>query len=271
MYKKNEIANIAILAKYEALKKRLEETEKADKETEELDDLMILDHFKHSGHRRDMPAVSPRPVSIPKPKSALHKCDLCNYQTIDETRLNKHKESKHLNLNICDICTTDFKSPPELRNHLKHAHSKVNGSMLQCTDCNFSALNQRHLTKHRDLHHKDLKCTKCDYKTKAEVHLKEHMSLMHRKNFTCKFWARGNCQNAHCQYKHELILCKFGNKCRRQSSCHFQHQDASNPDSPTQFQAPWSNPAFSNQGSYNQEFPFLGQCQRNCCRRGIGC
>ena len=284
-YQKNEVTNMELLRNYNELRKRIDEQAKST-EKENLEEVQVLNAGIQSGFRRETPAAKATPVS--KPKTPLHKCTLCAYQTTDENRLKTHREHKHIK---CDICSTEFKTPFYLRMHLRDAHHKVNGTMAQCTTCQHSALTAEHLRKHKEIHHKEVKCTKCEHTTKDKYQMREHMFAMHKKNFTCKFWARGNCKNSLCQYKHEPIFCKYGNKCRR-TSCHFQHQNttvngrnhhlqqnnhqqqdtwrsASSPAEPPS--APWHNPAFSDQMAYNQQFPFLGECQNPCCKRGRGC
>lgn len=250
-YKKHEASNSELLKINNNLKKRVAELEKRkadDDETEDMENIQVLAQNLLSRCRRTTPSAPPRRVSVPAAGSSLpvFTCSWasCNYKTKVENRLQGHIEWRHKEK--CDICSSSFETAYDLRLHLRDAHHKVNGSMKQCTTCQFSALNDRHLRRHIALHHKE-----------APVGA-------NKKNITCKYWARGN--------------------CRRGLSCHFDHpkpagnqqrhgvrsQRTASQSNYSAPRAPWSNPAFSNQDTFNQQFPFLGQCQNSCCKRGRG-
>lgn len=220
-------------------------------EEENLEEIQVLAQNKVSGYRRDGPAApvragpSVRPAPVSQPQTGLFSCSWprCPYKTKDEVRLQPHWDLKHKkHEEKCDVCNSVFESAFYLRAHLRDAHNKVNGAMMQCTICHFSALNASHLKRHQET----------------------HKNANKKKNLTCKYWARGSCTKAQCQFKHERVVCKYGSNCRKGSSCHFEHQNTTENRRHTQqhhvrspqTNPPWINPAFSDQVSYNQQFPF---------------
>ena len=161
----------------------------------------------------------------------------------------------------CDICSVSFKTVYSLREHMKSAHNKVNGTLIKCNHCDFGGLNKRHLHQHTIRHHrKESKCNECHFKTFNEHELRDHIAKQHRrvKNVTCRYWLNGNCRRAQCLFRHERTLCKFGNNCGK-SFCKLDHPTQPTPSAPNL--NPWSHPAPVGQNLCKDKFPFLGQSQ----------
>ena len=215
--------------------------ERKQKDETEEPVVEVIVQMKQSGFRRTTPAEPSAPANSdqsvkPKPK----KCVWCPFQSSDPKILDTHMGEKH---HKCDECHTSFTTLWSLREHNKNIHKKVNGTMLSCDTCHFSAVNQAHLNLHM---------TRC-HKSQAQGN---------KKNVTCRFWRRGNCNNSWCEFKHELINCRYGSTCGRGSSCKFAHFSKDNAEShePRKHVVnPWINPAFQNQQTFDKEFPLLGE------------
>ena len=189
----------------------------------ENDNIAVLAQNKARGFRKTNPASE----AVPAPVTPINNIDS------GDTK------------NKCDICSRAFKSPDRLRTHLEVTHGKVKGTMFECRICKFSALNKEHLKLHLQ---------------KSESH---HKSVsIHKKNRTCRFWKNNTCNRSPCQFKHELINCKFGNNCYNQY-CQYEHQRQGSIN-------PWSNPAFLDQNSFQQNFPFLAQNHCMWQKRNMG-
>ena len=253
-YKKHEASNLELLKINNGLKRKVAELEKrnpVNDDVDNLEEIQVLAQNRTSGHRRDTPAAPPRPAPVPAAGSqhrpSVFPCPWakCNYKTHVENRLQGHIEWQHKEK--CDICARSFEKAAALRAHLRDAHHKVKGTMKQCTICQFSALNDRHLRRHTTLHHKDQK----------------------KETNTCKYWIRGNCRRGlSCQFEHPKAA---GNQQRQEHARQEGQRTAPAQSNYSAPRAPWFNPAFSNQASFNQHFPsFLGQGQNRNCQRGRG-
>ena len=206
---------------------------------------------KEAGYRRTDPTA---PASAPaaiiqraKESPEVHQCDLCDVKCSSEHNLKTHISRKH---HQCDICERVLKTPDLLRSHLREIHDKSNGTMMHCSECKFSALNEQHLKIHTERHHNEMACNQCDFKTRSRTKLMEHIARRHRRarNITCKYWLEGRCNRVHCLYEH-----------RRASSKPSPAQNSRQP-----WTSPWSNPAFLDGEQSLKSFPFL---ERSCqCR-----
>ena len=272
------VANEDILEKYNEVKKKYEELLENKKSPEaasidnENDNIEVLVINKQRGGRRDNPAV---PTPLVPTEDKLHKCTWCQFRSVDKARLKNHIKEKHQQ---CDICEVAFKTPVSLREHMRNRHDKQNGTTIICEQCNFSALNQVHLRKHTVKHHSERKCNQCDFKTTSEHAMETHTSKQHttKKQVTCRYWRRnGSCRyQDSCSFVHQIIPCRYGDRCTRGNSCRFGHENVE-PVKERQNISPWINPAFVSNGPYEKEFPFLGrapgQCLNQCCKvRGMG-
>ena len=265
-YQNREIANSEIQRKYEDRLKVVMVT--AGCQTEDQDeaaDIEVLNRGRLSGFRRTDPASPPAAVDSASAEQAQHNCNLCHFKSNSEARLSKHLSHKHYK---CEICSRAVKTPAQLRSHLRDIHDKVNGTMIECKKCKFSALSESHLNLHNERHHKELFCYQCEYKTETRLNMVEHVAQKHSRsrNSTCKYWLQNNCRRENCQYKHEKIRCRFGRNCNR-GDCQFEHDRAmpATTNSTRPYVTPWINPAFLGGAAATESFPFL---ERSCHCRG---
>ena len=267
-FQNREIANSEIQRKCEERLKVVLVT--AGCQTEDQDeavDIEVLSANRQTGYRRTDPASPPTAAhKADTVEQVQHNCNLCNFKSNSEARLNKHLSHKH---HKCDICSRTLKTPALLRSHLREIHDKVDGTMTECKKCKFSALNESHLNLHIDRHHKELSCNQCEYKTEIRRNLVDHVAQNHRRssNATCKYWLQNNCRRVNCQYKHEKVKCRFGRNCNR-GDCQFGHDMArpATTNSTRPYVSPWTNPAFLGGPGAGESFPFLGQSQQCRCQ-----
>ena len=116
----------------------------------------------------------------PKKKSPVFKCNLCDFKTDTQTRLNLHNEALHTGktCGTCDKCDFRFKTKTQHDKHLQVAHSKIdklcwfweNDTCLQGNNCRFI-----HRTNQRN-----------------------HVGQ--RKNPPC--WYQDNCRKPQCPFGH---------------------------------------------------------------------
>ena len=280
-FQNKEIADLRIQRKYEELVNVEKDSVGCQTEAEEEDDnIEALVLNKEAGFRRTDPSAEPVARVAHSQRSntennTRHSCDWCDVKCTSKHNLKAHISLKH---HQCDICEIILRTPVLLRSHLKEIHDKKNGTQVDCSDCDFSALNEQHLKLHLDRHHKELSCNQCDFKTRTWVKLRDHIAEKHirARNTTCKYWLENRCNRQHCQYKHEIVRCKFGINCNR-INCRYEHPvrtGTSQRSQPTPFTpSPWTNPAFLTGAKSVESFPFLEkscQCQRIEIRpRGI--
>ena len=251
-FQNREIVDLQIQQKYEEIVNVTKAS--AGCQTEELDEdenIEALVVNKEAGYRRTDPtAAASAPAAISqraKESPEVHQCDLCDVKCSSEHNLKTHISRKH---HQCDICERVLKTPDLLRSHLREIHDKSNGTMMHCSECKFSALNEQHLKIHTERHHNEMACNQCDFKTRSRTKLMEHVARRHRRarNITCKYWLEGRCNRVHCLYEH-----------RRASE---KPSPARNSRQP--WTSPWSNPAFLDGEQSLKSFPFL---ERSCqCR-----
>ena len=265
-FQNREIANSELQRKCEErLKVRLVTAGCQTEDQDEAVDIEVLNRNRQTGFRRTDPATPATAVQANTVEQVQHNCNLCNFKSNSEARLTKHLSHKH---HKCDICSWTLKTPALLRSHLREIHDKVGGTMMECSKCKFSALNESHLDLHIDRHHRELSCNQCEYKTETRRNLEDHVAQNHRRsrNATCKYWLQNKCRRDHCQYKHEKVRCRFGRNCNR-GDCQYDH-DLARPA--TTFSqgprlSPWTNPAFLGGAVAAENFPFL---ERSCHCRG---
>ena len=266
-FQNHEIANAEIQRKYEdRLKVKLATTGCQTEEHNEAEDIEVLCRNKVAGFKRSDPASPPTAIlNTNVVSNEEHNCNLCNFKSNSEERLNKHRSLKH---HECDICNQTLRTHALLRSHLREIHDKENGTMIKCNKCEFSALNEKHLNMHVARHHAELACNRCEFKTFSRRSLMDHVAGTHRRtrNVTCRYWLQNNCRREHCQYKHEKVRCKFGRNCDRRN-CQFDHdltqQNTVNSNQPQI--SPWINPAYLSRAAADESFPFL---EKNCLCRG---
>ena len=240
-----------------------EERKKNDENVEPDDDLIdieVLATNKHSGFRRQ-PGERPQPAPArpaparPTVGGTVHKCSGCDFITNRKEVLSCHITQVHKR---CDLCPELLNNEVALRDHLRLIHKKYNGTLMNCRECNFSALSKQHLRKHMDRHHK----------------------VAQKINKTCRIWRDGICTfGLKCKFQHKAMWCKFGAQCRDVNNCRFEHKQRqtrtnvrnvgnTRPNNYTQNTRQNNNTQFR---FNSEEFPFLGkhyqqhQPQQNQC------
>lgn len=109
-----------------------------------------------------------------KHDGVTYDCDKCDYTTSWRHGLGIHKERNH-GENVCNLCDFGALSQEKLKKHKKIKH-KNNFSEV-CDICDFGAHSQEKLKKHKQVKHKNNFCEICDSKV---THLKRHMKTTHR-------------------------------------------------------------------------------------------
>ena len=193
--------------------------------------LRWLPKNKHSGFRRQQ-GGGPKPAPSAPMGDKEYKCTGCDFVSKRKEVLSCHITQVHKR---CDLCPELFNNEVALRDHLKLVHKKENGTLLNCKECNFSALSKQHLRKHMDKHHK----------------------VAQKINQTCRHWRDGVCNfGFKCKFQHKLIWCRFDVQCRDVNRCRFEHSQRR----PNVRNVANTWPNNSTQSRFNtEEFPFLGQ------------
>ena len=126
-----------------------------------------------------------------KIKETILICDICEYPFKTQENLNSHKE-KHKNETeegetnqTCGICSTEFSSNNEFRNHIKIKHI----TQFNCENCDFQGSSKIILTKHLNLKHRNkedqengtLICSNCKDQFSSLWNLNNHMRDTHTK------------------------------------------------------------------------------------------
>ena len=133
-------------------------------------------------------------------------CDLCDFRSISQISIWKHKKRIHDSENKYDCSHCDYttnESATHLRYHVKRKHSSVKD--LQCDECEYKASVNANLIRHKRRNHDTfrIKCTSCNF-IGTRAALIDHMSNIHGDMKQCN----------DCDYK------------ARRSSSMFQHQRA---------------------------------------------
>ena len=92
--------------------------------------------------------------------NSIINCDYCNFQTSEPNMLTRHTNVFH-NFN-CETCYQKFKSPREVEDHMKSAHSVHNFPLLNCMDCPYRATSLSDLNDHIKSNHQ-IKCNLCKF------------------------------------------------------------------------------------------------------------
>ena len=150
-----------------------------------------------------------------KIKETILICDICEYPFKTQENLNSHKE-KHKNETeecetnqTCGICSTEFSSNNEFRNHIKIKHI----TQFNCENCDFQGSSKIILTKYLNLKHRNkedqengtLICSNCKDQFSSLWNLNNHMRDTHTKTQVCKWFEDGHCRfpESECWNKHD--------------------------------------------------------------------
>ena len=106
-------------------------------------------------------------------------CDKCNYQTIKEAKMERHKTLKHGHVKVEEVVVK--KEPSDRKKRIKHRKSET---PLMCDQCHYkSEWGEAHLKRHKLNQHNDTRtvitCSKCNYRTKDSMKLEQHKSVKH--------------------------------------------------------------------------------------------
>ena len=116
-------------------------------------------------------------------------CDECEESFDKVDKLNLHKRSKHLALNLnCGTCKFQAKTASSLNTHMKtHDSSKT---VFSCEECTYADQLEENLLNHKIAKHVVFSCNKCDQVFSQENEHKEHELLAYteqqnRNTFSC--------------------------------------------------------------------------------------
>ena len=247
------VTNDGLNEKYEKMreenadmKAKIDELEK-----EESDDVDIRDivRNKFSGSRRQggsgpqpAPDLPPEIADIVLGESEF-KCTGCDFVSKDSNMLKIHISKVHKQ---CEMCPEHFPSVLSLRDHIRLKHNKKNGTYKKCDECDFSSVNRAHLQAHIRGHHRE-----------ERSHTK-----MNKVNKTCKYWRDSACNfGKDCRFKHEIIVCIFGQNCRDIQNCRFEHEKPGPARTVRKDFNSWPNLTVSPTINANRSL-FLGQGQQ---------
>ena len=122
------------------------------------------------------------------------KCSTCGKTFDDDEQVQTHEDLHALRLNAvpfsCVLCSINFVSSIELREHVLNEHEE---GLSKCSECNKSFLTSERLKKHREMchpavtmSHLSYSCPQCPYQASFPSALKQHL-LKHDEKliFTC--------------------------------------------------------------------------------------
>ena len=115
-----------------------------------------------------------------------YKCSNCDYKTINETRLLRHQQRKHIGescrvLKIgCSLCNKDIHHTV----HQSRTKGRTVGGEYSCHEnqCNFTTNQLQKLGDHQKNLHEGIKrfaCSHCDYKNYDRVNVLKHQAKRH--------------------------------------------------------------------------------------------
>uniref|UniRef100_A0A1B6J4Z5 C2H2-type domain-containing protein n=1 Tax=Homalodisca liturata TaxID=320908 RepID=A0A1B6J4Z5_9HEMI len=108
------------------------------------------------------------------------KCPTCSEEFLSDAPLRMHLENVHGIVKIfsCDICTKTFKTPENLRLHVK-SHSTI--MSFFCDICDKGFKQKHHIEQHMITHsdERPISCSLCDETFKRKTHLKQHIKSAH--------------------------------------------------------------------------------------------
>ncbi|XP_072043870.1 uncharacterized protein [Amphiura filiformis] len=122
-------------------------------------------------------------------------CDVCGYKTVRSQSLKQHKEKHHSGETLtfnCTKCNMSFSTAQTLNAHNKEHKDGVEyvaKKEHQCTECDFSADNQRALQKHvKNCHTADpeapqFECGYCHKKFNSKLLCENHVEKSHERYF----------------------------------------------------------------------------------------
>ena len=110
----------------------------------------------------------------------VHKCDMCEYKTIDKNNLLRHNQAVHeKQIYHCNYCQHKSTRADRLKTHIDSIHL---GIRYNCKECYHEATTKLKLKKHiNSLHRGELyQCPYCFHRTKYKNRIKEHIYSSHR-------------------------------------------------------------------------------------------
>ena len=127
------------------------------------------------------------------------KCNICEFESVEEDEIKKHKVLKHGRTKKCNVCNEQFNQNWQLEEHLVlHQTEKA----YKCDECDKSFYLEWRMNKHKEGHASiDLKF--CHYFNNNKHCPYENIAckFQHKDSPKCKY--NENCRNKLCQYKHD--------------------------------------------------------------------
>ena len=113
-----------------------------------------------------------------------YKCNLCPYETVQESRLSRHVKSVHEKLKryFCEQCSYAASDNYSLKFHVMSVHEKVKPFI--CEHCTHATTTQKALTIHIKAVHEKLKpfiCEHCSTGFATKYMLQMHVTVVHEK------------------------------------------------------------------------------------------
>ena len=106
-------------------------------------------------------------------------CTLCNFQTKARQHLANHNKRKHLIKGkvYCDQCDYESLQQDRLNYHKETKHPNL---IYNCEQCDKVGMTKPALVNHKyDFHGKFTQCLLCDYKTRRKGNMKIHNQALH--------------------------------------------------------------------------------------------
>ena len=126
--------------------------------------------------------------SEPKERK-MHSCEECNYQSVSEGNLSRHRSSVHRHrLFQCQYCSKSFVSSYYLKQHVKSIHEN---EKLLCETCSKHFNTRQSLSRHKQIAHEGgnplYTCSICDRRFSTKTHYEGHVnSHLEHRAFQCK-------------------------------------------------------------------------------------
>lgn len=157
----------------------------------------IIENHVRSTHIKQELDPDEIAAEIQRKQPKKYFCDSCDYSTIRNHSLQRHKKTLHVRDERleCDKCEYVAFLKDNLIRHVK-IHDKLPDN--KCTECDFASFHQIDLAKHKKFIHeqvKHFKCSSCSYMSQSNCGLKRHFESNHEKEKHLQ------CSYDGCKYK----------------------------------------------------------------------